>query len=157
MADFVFNISKGRGVELFDRVDSNDPTNSGLVMVAINTSASDATLIDLDTLSAVLADGNTAEVTNVGYSRIVLTDTDLPAPAPDDANDRFDVNVSADFDFGSITAGDAWTDLVLCYDPDTTGGTDADLIPIAQYDFPITPDGSNITAERDAAGLLRAA
>lgn len=30
MADLVFNIAKGRVVELFNRVDANDPANSAI-------------------------------------------------------------------------------------------------------------------------------
>jgi hypothetical protein len=62
----------------------------------------------------------------------------------DDANNRTDV----DFDDVVWTAatGNAISDLLLAYDPDTTGGTDADLIPLTWHDFAITPDGSDVTA-----------
>jgi len=155
MADFVFNIAKGRVAELFNRVQTNDGANSALVIVAINTAATDATLKDLDTLAAVLADGDTAEVTNSGYSRIVLTDSDLSAISPDDSNDRMDLDI-ADQTFSSIAAGDSWTDLVICYDGDTTAGTDSNIIPLTQHDFSVTPDGSDIIAQIAAAGFYRA-
>lgn len=155
MADFVFNIAKGRAVELYNRVQTNDPANSALVIVAINTSATDATLEDFDTLAAVLGDANTAEVTNTNYARIVLTDADLGAFSPDDTNNRVDIDI-ADQTFSSIAAGDAWTDLIICYDGDTTGGTDANIIPIAQYDFAVTPDGTDIVAQINSAGFFRA-
>lgn len=156
MADQVFNVALGRIVELFNRVDQNDPTNAALVWVAINTSATDATLKDLDTLAAVLADGNTAEVANTGYARVVLDQDDVATISPDDANDRFDLDL-ADVDFGAITDDDVdWTDLLLCYDPDSTGGTDANIIPLIQFDFPVTIDGSNITAQVNASGVFRA-
>ena len=32
MADFVFNLSKGRVAEFFNRVDSNDPANSAIIV-----------------------------------------------------------------------------------------------------------------------------
>jgi hypothetical protein len=126
-----------------------------LIVVAINTSATDATLIDLDTLAAIEADANTEEVTNTGYSRKVLTNAEIAASSPDDANDRVDLDF-ADIDFGAITDDDVdWTDLVLCYDSDTTAGTDANIIPLIQFDFPITIDGSAITAQLNVAGYLR--
>lgn len=156
MADFVYNVAKGKIAEYVARVDGNDPTNSALVIVAIVTTATDATLKDLDTLAAVLADGNTAEATNTNYARIVLTDSDLAAPSPDDANDRVDVDI-ADQTFSSITAGDNWTDLIICYDSDTTGGTDANIVPLTQHDFAVTPDGNDILAQINAAGFFRAA
>jgi hypothetical protein len=145
MADFVFNIAKGRVAELYNRVDSNDPENSALIIVAINTSATDATLKDYDTLSAVLADANTAEVTNTNYARITLTDSDLSALTVDDSNDRMPCD-AADQTFSSIAAGDSWTDLLFCYDSDTTGGTDANIVPLTCHDFSVTPDGSDIVA-----------
>ena len=54
MANIVFNIAKGRIVEYYNRVKSNDPTNAALILVPIETSGleSDATLIDADTLAA---------------------------------------------------------------------------------------------------------
>ena len=156
MADFVFNIAKGRVVEFYDRVDNNDPTNSALVVVVINTTATDATLKDYDTLSAVLGDANTAEVANTGYARVIRTDTDLSAASPDDTNDRFDVDM-ADIEFGAITDDDVdWTDLLICYDNDTTGGTDANIIPLTCHDFAVTIDGSSVTAQLNAAGFFRA-
>jgi hypothetical protein len=155
MADFVFNVALGRVAEFYDRVDQSDPTNAVLVIVAIDTSESDATLKDLDTLSAVLANGNTAEVTNTNYARIVLDDTDLSALAADDSNDRMDLDIP-DQVFSNIAAGDGWTDLLICYDPDSTGGTDADIIPLTQHDFVVTPDGNDINVNVDAAGFYRA-
>ena len=155
MADQVFNIALGRVVELYNRVDSNDPANAVLVIVVINTSAADGVLKDLDTLPAVLADGNTAEVTNTNYARRTLTDSDIAAFAPDDANDRVDLDIP-DQSWTAVAAGDAWTDLLVCYDSDSTGGTDANIVPLTQHDFSVSPDGSDLTAQVDAAGFFRA-
>ena len=155
MADFVFNVAKGRVAELYNRVDTNDPANSALIIVAINTTATDAVLRDLDTLAAVLANVDTAEVTNTNYARKVLTDADISALTIDDGNDRVDLDI-ADQTWAAIAAGTAWTDLLICYDNDTTGGTDANIIPLTLHDFAITPDGSDIVAQIAAAGFFRA-
>lgn len=157
MANFVFNIAKGRVAEFYNRVGTNDPANSALVAVVLATTGleTDAVLIDMATLAAVVA-GTTNEVTNVGYARKVLTDVDLAAFAPDNVNDRVDLDI-ADLAFGAITAGDGWSKLILCYDPDTTLGTDADIIPLCAYDAVLTPDGSAITLQINAAGFYRAA
>lgn len=155
MADFVFNIAKGRVVELYNRVDSNDPTNSALIVVAIDANgASDATMKDYDTLSDLLA-GTPNEVTNSGYARKTLTDSDLSAISVDDTNDRFDIDIS-DQTWTGVAAGSTWTDLIICYDGDTTGGTDANIIPLTCHDFAVTPDGSDITAQINASGFFRA-
>lgn len=156
MADFVFNIAKGRVAELYNRVQTNDPANSALVAVVLATTGleTDAVLKDADTLAAVVA-GTTNEVTNTGYARIVLTDADLAAFAADDTNDRVDLDI-ADLAFGAITAGDGWSKLLICYDSDTTAGTDANIVPLCAYDAVLTPDGSSITLQINAAGFFRA-
>ena len=155
MADQIFNIALGRIAELYNRVDLNDPTNAALIIVVIDTSATDAVLKDLDDLAAIEANASTAEVTNTNYARKTLVDSDLTAFAPDDTNDRVDLDI-ADQTWTAVVAGDAWTDLLICYDSDTGAGTDANIVPLAQYDFAVTPDGSDITAEVNAAGFFRA-
>lgn len=156
MANQVFNIALGRVAELYNRVDSNDPTNSALVILILATSGieSDATLKDLDTVTALVA-GTTNEVTNSGYARKVLTDADIVAFAPDDANDRVDLDIP-DQTWTGVAAGDGWNDLVVAYDNDTIGGTDANIVPMTMHDFVVTPDGSDITAQIAAAGFYRA-
>lgn len=145
MSAFTFNIALGQVASYYRRVKSNDPANSALVLVAINAgAASDGTMRDYDTLAALLGDSDVAEVTNSGYSRKVLTDADLASfPAPDDTNNRLELSLPAQT-WAAIAAGSGWTDLVVCYDPDTTTGTDADLIPLTLSDFVKTPDGGDI-------------
>lgn len=156
MADLVFNIAKGRVVEYYNRVKSNDPANSALIIVVIDANGdTDATIRDRDDLSALLA-GTSNEVTNSGYARKTLTDSDLAAlPAPDDTNDRYDIDIP-DQTWTAVAAGTAWTDLLVCYDADTTTGTDSNIIPLTLHDFALTPDGSDITAQIAAAGFFRA-
>ena len=157
MAASVFNISKGRVAELYNRVDSNDPANSALIILVLATSGleSDATLLDVDTVSALLA-GTTNEVTNTGYARKTLTDADLGAISPDDTNDRMDLDI-ADQTWSAVAAGDGWSKLVIAYDPDTTAGTDTTLVPLTLHDFVATPSGADITAQINASGFYRAA
>ena len=142
MANIVFNIAKGRVAELYNRVKSNDPANSAIIIVPIETSGleSDATLIDADTLAAVLA-GATNEQTTMG--RKTLTDSDLASfPAPDDSNDRMDVSLPTVT--WTAASGNAISKLLVCYDSDTTGGTDSNIIPLTMFDFAQTPSGADI-------------
>lgn len=142
MANIVFNIAKGRVVEYYNRVKSNDPANSALIIVPIETSGleADATLIDADTLADVLA-GATNEQSTMG--RKVLTDADLAAlPAPDDGNDRYDVELPTVT--WTAASGNAISKLLVCYDSDTTGGTDANIVPLTMFDFAQTPSGADI-------------
>lgn len=142
MANIVFNIAKGRVVELYNRVENNDPANAALVLVPIETSGleADSVLIDADTLAALLS-GATNEQTTMG--RKVLTDSDLAAlPAPDDTNDRYEVslpNVT-----WTAATGNAISKVAVCYDSDSTGGADSAIIPLTMFDAVFTPDGSDI-------------
>lgn len=156
MADFVFNIAKGRVAELYNRVDSNDPTNSALIVLVLATSGleSDATLKDKDDIAALVS-GATNEVTNSGYARKTLTDSSVVAFAPDDTNDRVDLDID-DQTWTAVAAGDGWSKLVIAYDSDTTGGADSAVVPLTAHDFVVTPDGSDITAQINAAGFYRA-
>lgn len=142
MANIVFNIAKGRVKEFYNRVKSNDPANSALIVVPIETSGleADSVLIDKDDLAAVLA-GTTNEQTTMG--RKTLTDADLAAlSAPDDTNDRNECDLPTVTWTGAT--GNAISKLLVCYDADTTGGTDSSIIPLTLFDFVITPDGSDV-------------
>lgn len=155
MADFCFNIAKGQVVAYYRRVDENDPANAVLVIVVIDAGAdTDATMKDRDELGALLG-GTANEVTNTNYARKTLTDSDISAFAPDDTNDRVDLDIP-DQTWTAVGAGTAWTDLLVCYDPDSTGGADTAIIPLTLHDFAVTPDGSDITAQIAAAGFFRA-
>ena len=142
MANIVFNIAAGRVVELYNRVESNDPTNSALILVPIETSGleADATLADADTLAAVLA-GTTNEQTTMG--RKTLTEADLAAlPAPDDTNNRYEVSLPTVT--WTAASGNAISKILVCYDSDTTAGTDANIVPLTMFDFAQTPSGADI-------------
>ena len=142
MANVVFNIAKGRVVEYYNRVENNDPANSALILVPLETSGleSDATLIDKDDLAAVLS-GATNEQTTMG--RKTLTDADLAAlPAPDDTNDRYDVSLPTTT--WTAATGNAISKILVCYDNDTTAGTDSNIIPLCMFDFVVTPSGADI-------------
>lgn len=158
MADFVFNIALGRVVELYRRVDGNDPTNSALIvgLVASSGVESDAVLKDEDTVATVF-DGATNEATNTGYARKVLTDSDLSAFSPDDTNNRADVDIADQTWTGVANDGTgAIGDLFTAYDSDTTGGDDTNIVPMTWHDFSLTPDGSDVTAQIASTGFFRA-
>ena len=156
MADFVFNIALGRVAELYNRVDTNDPANSAIVIVVLSSSGieSDIALKDKATLADLLA-GSTNEVTNTGYARKILTDSELVAFAPDMNNDRVDLDIP-DQTWTGVDSGDDWSDIVVCFDPDITSSNDANIIPMTLHDFVSKPDGSDITARVNASGFFRA-
>lgn len=154
-----FNIAKGRVVEFYNRVEGNDPTNSAFIVMLGIGAITDATLIDLDDFGAVIADAGFTESVFTSYVRKTITDADLAAlPAPDDGNDRFDIDMP---DIVWTPAGnganETLTRLIMGFDSDTTGGADANILATAFYDFAITTNGGNLTAQIAAAGFYRAA
>lgn len=155
MADFVFNIAAGRVAELANRVNANDPTNSALVVCVIDANGvTDATLKDLDTLSAILATA-ADEVTNSGYARKTITDAGGIVVTVTDASDKVEVDMP-DQTWTAVAAGDTWEKIVIGYDSDTTGGTDANIVPLVGLDFAVTPDGSDIIWQLNSSGFFRA-
>ncbi len=163
MADLVFNIAKGKVGGYYDRVKNGDPADARLVVALFNVtggvSAEDAALIDADTLAAIEALANVAEITNSGYARQYITAAQLAASAPDDANNRFDLDIP-DLTFAAVAACSAVMKLIVGYIPDgnATGGLSADsaVIPLTAHDFSVTPDGSDIVAQIPTAGFYRA-
>lgn len=142
MANIVFNIAKGRVREYFERVVNNDPANSAIVLVPIETDGleADATLIDADTLAAVLS-GTTDEQTTMG--RKVLTDADLSATTVDDSGNTASAAIPEVT--WSTASGNAISKILVCYDPDTTGGDDSSIIPLTMHDAALTPSGIDYT------------
>lgn len=157
MGNIVLNISLGRAAEFYNRVDTNDPSASELVIMLLSASGveADSVLKDKDTFADIVS-GATNEATNTGYAKKVLGDSDLTAFAPDDTNDRVDLDI-ADQTWTAV-ANDgtgAISDLVIGYDP-VGSQTMSDIIPMTLHDFSVTPDGSDITAQIAAAGFFRA-
>src|SRR5688572_24697901 len=158
MGNIIFNISLGRITELYNRVDSNDPANSAIIIALLAASGieSDAVLRDKDTFTDLVS-GATNEATNTGYARKTLTDSDIVAFAPDDTNDRVDLDIPDQTWTGVDNDGTgAISDFVTGYDSDTTGGTDANIVPMTLHDFAVTPDGSDVVAQIASAGFYRA-
>ena len=152
MSSFRFNVALGREVEFYNRVDTNDPANSALIMVVLAAVGleSDDLLRDYDTLSAILA-ASTNEVTNTNYARKTLTDANLSAYTVDDSSDLVTLTLPSQT-FSSIAAGDSWRKVLVCYDGDTTSGTDANIIPVTAHDLlvngaAIVPAASSIAID----------
>lgn len=156
MASIVFNIAKGKVNAYTERVAGNDPANSALVLVLLKTAEADATLQDYDTLGALLAGANTeADFTN--YARKVLTDADISAPTVDDSgNEQYSDFPDQTWVAAGGAANNTTAKLLVCYDPDTTGGTDANLIPLTAHDFVATTDGNDLGARPPANGFFGA-
>jgi hypothetical protein len=143
--NFAFNVAKGHLGFYHESARLQQPANAGLVVVVLRAAGleSDAVLMDKATLAAVLS-GTTDEATNTGYVRKVLSGATIPALFVDNANDRVALDLP-DINWTAVQAGDTWAKLLVCYDPDTTAGTDADIVPMTAHDINVVPDGSDLT------------
>jgi hypothetical protein len=147
VADFVFNIAKGRFVYYATLPAASD----ALILVPIEASGveADDTLNNYDDLATLLAASNNEQTANMGRKTITSVTVTV-----DDTNNRADVDFADPVWTGAT--GNAVSDLLTCYDGDTGTGGDANIIPLTCHDFSVTPDGSNITAVLNASGLARA-
>lgn len=144
MADIVFNISKGRVAELYNRVDVGDPAAARIYVIPISAGAvTDATARDQDTFADLVTAGVTERTAN-GWNRKTLDAAALAALTVDDVNDRMPLDI-ADQTWTAVTA-DAVTDLVFCYAA-VASPTNAQLQLLTMHDFAITPDGSDVVAQ----------
>lgn len=147
MADGVFNIAKGKVNEYMARVDGNDPTNSAIVVVLLKAAEADATLEDYDDLAALLGAAGNTEADFTNYARKVLTDADITAPTPDDTNNRQDADLpDQTWSSAGGTTDNTLVKAVICYDNDSTGGTDSNIIPLTHHDFAVTTNGNDLQA-----------
>lgn len=151
MANFVFNIAKGRVAEFYNRVEGNDPATSRIVIVPLEASGLEAQSALEDSLSlAEVLDGATNEQATMG--RKYWTDAETIPLEPDYANNWMDVN-APDVTWSAAT-GNAIGALVIAYDPNSSA--DSAIIPLTYHDFTVTPDGSDIVAQLAADGFYRA-
>ena len=146
----VFNVAKGRAAELHNRVANNDPATAILVIMAVNSTAADTVMVDLDTFAAIESDANTAEVTNTNYGRKILADTDISAVTVNDTSDRVEADI-ADQTWTAVATGDAWTHLVFGYiaAPAAAGeaADNANIVPLTMHEFAVSPNGGDVTAQ----------
>jgi len=150
MSDFGFDVARGREVEFYGRVDGNDPANSAfiiLVLALVGLEADDTLRTYADLASLLAASNN--EVTNTGYARITLTDASLAAYTVDYTAHTITLPLPTQV-YVAVDVGDTWSKALICYDSDTTSGTDANIIPVTAQDIrlnsaPLVPNGGAIT------------
>ncbi len=151
-APFVFNIYKGKAAYYATLPAAAD----ALILVLLNNSGleADGTLQDYDSLSAILA-GTNDEATFTGYARRTLASVTVTV---DDTNNRVDVDAADPAAWTNTGAAVIVGAAVICYDPDTGAGTDADLVPLVQIMTGTVTFDQNVpvTPAFDAAGFFRA-
>lgn len=149
-APFTFNIAKGRVNELSRLPLAND----ALIAVLIQTTGLevDGTLQDYATLSALLAASND-ECTFTGYARRTLAGV---TQGVDNSANTQSTDAADPASWTATVAPQGCGAFIVCYDPDTTTGTDADLIPLVQLMAgTVTFDvGVPVSPVLNAAGIL---
>jgi hypothetical protein len=139
--DLVFNIAKGKVAYYATLPAAND----ALIVVLLKSSGlvADGTLADYDDLSALLA-GTSDECDATAYVRKTAASVTV---TPDDTNDRQDADF-ADVVWTALggASNNTIAKLIVCYDGDTTAGTDANIIPLTAHSFDVTTDGTDLTA-----------
>ncbi|NRQ34507.1 hypothetical protein HII36_22035 [Nonomuraea sp. NN258] len=123
VVDFVSNVSLGRTAEFHHRVKVGDPAGSALLVVALATAGleSDAALRDKDSLADLVAGATNEVPIENGYARKALVAGDLNVVAPDDVNDRLDLDIPDQTWTSVLSASGGWSKLVICYRPGETG------------------------------------
>jgi hypothetical protein len=157
MGNGVFNVAKGRAVELHNRVQGNDPATAGLMFRLLKATESDAVLKDYDTFADLLgAAGNVeADFTNYSGGKTII-DTDISIATLDDATDTY----RCDIDDQTFTSAGGTTDntlvkVIICYAPDVAGA-DSTFIPLTYHDFFATTDGTDLIAAVHVDGYFSA-
>jgi hypothetical protein len=136
----IFNIAKGKLAYYATLPAAND----ALIVVLLKSSGlvADSVMVDYDDLAAVLA-GASDEADFTSYARKVVTAS--VTVTVDDTNDRVDLDFP-DQTFVAATTGQSLGKLLVCYDPDTTGGTDGSIIPLSASPSPNRPGPSPATS-----------
>lgn len=157
MANFVFGTTgAGRVGEYVNRVLNNDPTNSALIAIPMSQSGTAEQAEALTTMAAVESDANFAEQTAGSWGRKTIDETgEGLAWAWDATNNRNEADMN-DIVWTAPLAGNNTTGLLICYDSDTTGGTDANLIPLIHLDMAVTANGQQVTYQVNAEGFYNA-
>jgi hypothetical protein len=135
MGDIAFNVSKAQ-VGYYAGLPA---TNDALIAVVLEASGleADSILVDYTNLGSLLAASNN-EQTTMGRKTLASVVVSVSY-----SNDRTDI-LANDLTW-SAASGNATGAVVICYDPDTTTGTDADLIPLSKHDFVATPSGGPLS------------
>ena len=142
MADTALTDAKGRFAYHVAAAGGNE----NIIVVPLSAKDADGTFEDgyadffLDTVLA----GGAVERTTGGWSRKVHTNANITDQA-DDSADLWRVILDVDDTWSAVTAANDVVALLICVD----GASDAVRIVIGQWDFAVTTDGNDVTANYD--------
>lgn len=145
MADGVFNIAKGRVAEKA----ADDNTKFGVLL--LTAAEAKTALEDHDDVAALLGAAGNTEAAFTNYARKTPLTGTLTV---DDAGDVVDIDLP---DQTWVSAGNGVNEtlakLIVFYEE---AAADASRIPCTHHDFVATTDGTDLTAQFNAAGFYRA-
>jgi len=144
MANFVFNVAKGKVAEKV-------ADGATIKLLVLKSSGTDATLQDLDTIAAVIAEGSTVEADFTNYERKTLGS--LTATVNDTDNKMYVDAADTTFTSAGGVSNNTTTDVIIYEDVDTT---DANAIPLVCLDCVFTTDGNDVTLQFGSNGFFEA-
>ena len=146
MADGVFNMAKGAMAEMI----RDGATVVGILLMKAN--EAEATLVDRTDLADIFVEAGNTEADFTNYAR----KTGLTGVrTQDDTNNRVDLDVpDQTWTAAGGASNNTLTKLIVFYE---NAAADATRLPLTHHDFAVTTDGSDLTAQVDAAGFGRAA
>ena len=144
MADQVMNFARGKIGYYCGLPAAND----AVILVILEATESDDTLNNYDELDALIAAAGNTEATTTNYTRKSLTAG--VTYAVNDTSNTAKVTI-ADTTWTAMVRAttEVWAKLLVCYDGDTTGGTDANIVVLSHHGFVVTPNGGDIAANFD--------
>jgi hypothetical protein len=147
VSDFVFNVAKGAAVGMLRATFGTPPGlgwDVGVLALRNTTAVVDSTLVDLDTVAAVVAAYDEAAAS--GYARKSITNTAVQLAngnlAPDDAVDAAEMTLPSQT--WTPAAGETWVKLVVFAKP-TSGATDSNSVPLTAHDINVVTAGAAVT------------
>lgn len=132
---------------------ANVPTGTSSIITVLLTTCTetDSALAAHLTLATVLSASGTAEASFGGYSRFV-TSSGVTVSI---ASHVVTFTIATNPNWPSAAGTQNLIKLLVCYRP-ATASADTAIIPLGQYDFVGVTDGSNLTAQVNASGLMAA-
>lgn len=141
MADGIFNIAKGRFIQL----ELDDPTK--FIAVLFKSIEIDLLLVRRDDLNAIITIGSSVECDATNYTRKTITASSLV----NDSASTYALDIP-DQTWSSLggAVNNTVVKMVVCYE---LGATDADRLPISYHDVSFTTDGTDVTVQIPTEGL----
>lgn len=121
--------------------------NDAIVLIMLQAGhEDDSTLRDHDTVSQVLAVTANKEPTTANYTRKTIASG--ATVTADDVNNRIDVALPTQTwaSLGAMTGTNSQQQIaavLVCYQPNTTTGTDSTLLVLSKHYYPFVADGSD--------------